>query len=48
MDVQFHWLRCREAQDQYQFYWRPGALIWRITGPSIIQPATTRLFGHES
>jgi hypothetical protein len=23
-DMQFHWLRCREAQDQYCFYWRPG------------------------
>ncbi len=24
MDMQFHWLRCCEAQDQYQFYWRSG------------------------
>jgi hypothetical protein len=24
MDMQFHWLHCQEAQDQYQFYWRPG------------------------
>jgi hypothetical protein len=24
MDMQFHWLRCREAQNQYRFYWRPG------------------------
>ncbi len=24
MDMQFHWLRCRSAQDQYRFYWRPG------------------------
>jgi hypothetical protein len=24
MDMQFHWLRCCDAQDQYQFYWRPG------------------------
>ncbi len=24
MDMRFHWLRCREAQDQYRFYWRPG------------------------
>jgi hypothetical protein len=23
MDMRFHWLHCREAQDQYQFYWRP-------------------------
>jgi hypothetical protein len=24
MDMQFHWLRCCKAQDQYWFYWRPG------------------------
>jgi hypothetical protein len=24
MDMQFHWLHCRSAQDQYRFYWRPG------------------------
>jgi hypothetical protein len=24
MDMQFHWLCCHKAQDQYQFYWRPG------------------------
>jgi hypothetical protein len=24
MNMQFHWLRFRSAQDQYRFYWRPG------------------------
>jgi hypothetical protein len=24
IDMRFHWLCCQEAQDQYQFYWRPG------------------------
>jgi hypothetical protein len=24
MDMRFHWLPCREAQDRYHFYWRPG------------------------
>ncbi len=24
MDMQLHWLCCREAQNQYHFYWRPG------------------------
>jgi hypothetical protein len=24
MDMRFHWLCCRSAQDQYRFYWRPG------------------------
>jgi hypothetical protein len=24
MDMRFHWLRCREAQGQFRYYWRPG------------------------
>ena len=24
MDMRFHWLRCREAQKQFRFYWRRG------------------------
>jgi len=24
IDMRFHWLRCRDAQGQYRFYWRPG------------------------
>ena len=24
MDMRFHWLKCREAQEQFRFYWRPG------------------------
>ncbi len=24
MDMRFHWLRCREAQHQFCFYWAPG------------------------
>ena len=24
MDMRFYWLRCREAQEQFRFYWRPG------------------------
>ena len=24
MDMQLHWLLCREAQSQFRFYWRPG------------------------
>ena len=26
MDMQFHWLRDRECQQQFRFYWRPGKL----------------------
>ncbi len=24
MDMRFHWQRCREAQNQFRFFWRPG------------------------
>jgi hypothetical protein len=24
MDMRFHWLRCREAQGQFRYYWRPS------------------------
>ena len=24
MDMSFHWLRCREAQGQFRFYWAKG------------------------
>jgi hypothetical protein len=24
MDMRFHWLQCRDAQDQFRYYWRPG------------------------
>ncbi len=24
MDMQYHWLRCRETQNQFRYYWRPG------------------------
>ena len=26
MDMRFHWLRNRECQQQFRFYWRPGKL----------------------
>ena len=28
MDRRFHWLRDRAAQEQFRFYWRPGARNW--------------------
>jgi hypothetical protein len=28
MDLRLHWLRCREAQGQFRFYWAPGADNW--------------------
>jgi hypothetical protein len=24
MDMRFHWLRCRDAQGQFRYYWCPG------------------------
>jgi hypothetical protein len=24
MDMSLHWLRCRNAQEQFRYYWRPG------------------------
>ena len=26
MDMQFHWLRCRDSQNQFRYIWDPGAL----------------------
>ena len=28
MDMRLHWLRCREAQGQFRFYWAPGTENW--------------------
>jgi hypothetical protein len=25
INMRFHWLRCRDAQGQFRFYWRPGS-----------------------
>ena len=25
MDMRFYWLRCRDAQGQFRYYWMPGA-----------------------
>ena len=29
MDRRLHWLRCREAQVQFRYYWASGNLNWR-------------------
>ena len=28
MDLRYHWLRCRAAQDQFRFYWDKGSSNW--------------------
>ena len=26
MDMRIHWLKCREAQEQFKIHWRPGKM----------------------
>ena len=28
IDMRFHWLRFRDAQEQFRYYWRPGSQNW--------------------
>ena len=28
IDIQFHWMRCRDAQGEFRFYWIPGTQNW--------------------
>ena len=28
MNMRFYWLRCRDSQGQFRFYWAPGHLNW--------------------
>ena len=28
IDMEFQWMRCRDAQVQFRFYWRPGTQNW--------------------
>ena len=28
MDISFQWLWCRDAQDQFRYFWRPGSQNW--------------------
>ena len=28
IDMKLHWMRCRNAQGQFRFYWRPGTQNW--------------------
>ena len=41
MDMRFHWLRCRDAQGQFRYYWRPGTAnlgdYWKKHHPSVHQ-----------
>ena len=28
MDMRFHWLGCRDAQEQFRYYWKPDSQNW--------------------
>ena len=28
MDMRFHWLRCKDLQGKFRYYWLPGAKNW--------------------
>ena len=47
MDMRFHWLHSMKHRTSIVFTGDLEHKIWWITGPSIIQPATTKLFGHK-
>jgi hypothetical protein len=47
MDLRFHWSHCRMHRTSIIFTGDMEHKIWLITGPSIIQSATTKLFGHK-
>ena len=48
MDIQFHWLRDRECQEQFRIYWRPGKLnyanYWMKHHPATHHKNTHREF----
>jgi hypothetical protein len=40
MDMHFHWLRCRNAQGHFCYYWRPGTRLLHQASPN--QPPQIR------
>jgi hypothetical protein len=47
MDMRFHWLHSMKHRTSIVFTGDLEHKIWWITGPSIIQPATTKIFVHK-
>ena len=43
MDRQFHWLRCREAQGQFRYYWASGNLNWGYYSTKNHPPPISRI-----
>ncbi len=48
MDGRFHWLRCRNAQGQFRYYWRPGTQNLGVYFTSITPQHTTSLYAQQS
>ena len=44
MDMRFHWLRCRNAQGRFRYYWQPGTQNLATISLSITQPHTTEVY----
>ena len=53
MKMQYHWLRCREAQGKFRFFWAPGAnnLAYYSTKnhyPFIMRPTGLPMRGNQN
>ena len=38
-DLRYNWIRCRQAQGQFRFYWWPGCLNWEYYSTKNHPPA---------
>ena len=47
MDRRLHWLRCREAQDQFRYYWESGSLNWGDYSTKHHPPPLSRMEKNE-
>ena len=43
MDRHLHWLRCREAQGQFRYYWSSGNLNWEDYSTKHHQPSLSQI-----
>ena len=48
MDMHFHWLRCRNTQGQFRYYWRPGTQNLADYFTKHHPPHTTSLYAQQS
>ena len=53
MNIQYHWIRCREAQGRFRFFWALGAkniadYSTTITSPFIMRPIDLPMRGNHT